>query len=126
MGGDPWSEKTRKVLKDEIVTHDLTEEAGIDYINVLLVGEVGNIFFLFYNFNEETPIKIEIWISKCLVNDDILIINKCGARLVLGAKNFPFRRREEFIFQQCGVSVQTKSFQESKCRNCRGEFDHSG
>ena len=47
MGGDPWSEKTRKVLKDEIVTHDLTEEAGIDYINVLLVGEVGNIFFSF-------------------------------------------------------------------------------
>ena len=48
MGGDPWSEKTRKVLKDEIVTHDLTEEAGIDYINVLLVGEVGNIFFFFF------------------------------------------------------------------------------
>ena len=41
VGPDPWSKKTWKELKAEIVTHDLTQEAGIDYINVLLIGEIG-------------------------------------------------------------------------------------
>ena len=41
VGADAWSRKTRKKLKAEIVTHELTQEAGIDYINVLLIGEIG-------------------------------------------------------------------------------------
>ena len=41
VGSDPWSRDTWQNLKDEIATHDLTEGAGIEYINVLLVGEVG-------------------------------------------------------------------------------------
>ena len=41
VGSDPWSRNTWQSLKDEIATHDLTEGAGIEYINVLLVGEVG-------------------------------------------------------------------------------------
>ena len=41
VGPDPWSKKTWQELKTEIVTHDLTQEAGIDYINVLLIGEIG-------------------------------------------------------------------------------------
>ena len=41
VGPDPWSKKTWQDLKAEIVTHDLTQEAGIDYINVLLFGEIG-------------------------------------------------------------------------------------
>ena len=41
VGPDPWSNKTWQELKAEIVTHDLTQEAGIDYINVLLFGEIG-------------------------------------------------------------------------------------
>ena len=41
VGPDPWSKKTREELKAEIVTHDLTQEAGIDYINILLIGEIG-------------------------------------------------------------------------------------
>ena len=41
VGPDPWSKKTWQELKAEIVTHDLTQEAGIDYINVLLIGEIG-------------------------------------------------------------------------------------
>ena len=28
------------MLKDEIKTHKLTEGAGIDYVNVLLIGEI--------------------------------------------------------------------------------------
>ena len=59
-------------------------------------------FFLFYNFNEETPIKIEIWISKCLVNDDILIINKClGLKIfLLGAGKSSFFNSVESVFKQ--------------------------
>ena len=34
--------KTKTLLKKEIVTHDITEEAGIDNVNVLLLGEIGN------------------------------------------------------------------------------------
>ena len=34
--------KTKSILKKEIVTHDITEEAGIDNVNVLLLGEIGN------------------------------------------------------------------------------------
>jgi len=40
----PWRElgnKTYEELKKEIVTHELTEGAGIEYINVLLVGQIG-------------------------------------------------------------------------------------
>ena len=31
VGADAWSHKTRKKLKAEIVTHEPTQEAGIDY-----------------------------------------------------------------------------------------------
>jgi len=41
LGHDCWSSKTYNQLKSEIVTHELTEDAGIDYINVLLVGDIG-------------------------------------------------------------------------------------
>ena len=39
---DLFNFKTKSILKKEIVTHDITEEAGIDNVNVLLLGEIGN------------------------------------------------------------------------------------
>ena len=41
IGPDPWSKMTWQELKAEIVSYDLPQEAGIDYINVLLIGEIG-------------------------------------------------------------------------------------
>jgi len=40
-GNHPWSEETMDALKKEIATHELTERAGVEHINVLLVGEIG-------------------------------------------------------------------------------------
>ena len=39
---DLFNFKTKSILKKEIVTHDITEEAGIDNVNVLLLGEIGS------------------------------------------------------------------------------------
>merc|ERR1711892_1035144 len=41
FGQSPWCEETKNQLKNEIVTHELTERANIEHINVLLVGEIG-------------------------------------------------------------------------------------
>merc|ERR1712004_148886 len=35
-----WTQEVYDVLKDEIQTYRLTEGAGIDYVNVLLIGEI--------------------------------------------------------------------------------------
>ena len=40
--------KAKIKLKREIVTHGITEGAGIDNINVLLLGEIGN--FLMFEY----------------------------------------------------------------------------
>ena len=40
--------KAKIKLKREIVTHGITEGAGIDNINVLLLGEIGNFLILEY------------------------------------------------------------------------------
>ena len=57
VGADAWSRKTWKKLKAEIVTHDLTQEAGIDYINVLLIGEIGR---------DRVWVKMEVETNCCL------------------------------------------------------------
>jgi len=46
---DPWSPDVCKKLKDEIATHKLLEEAGLEFFNVLLIGQISAGKSSFYN-----------------------------------------------------------------------------
>jgi len=37
---DPWGEEVYNALREEVQTHKLCKDAGIEYINILLVGEI--------------------------------------------------------------------------------------
>merc|ERR1711892_321847 len=46
---DPWAESVFETLKNEIVTHELLEEAELEFFNVLLIGQISAGKSSFYN-----------------------------------------------------------------------------
>ena len=41
--------KTLELLKNEIATYDITKRAGINFINVLLIGEISKNYYIIYH-----------------------------------------------------------------------------
>ena len=97
VGPDPWSRETWQILKDEIATHDLTEGAGIEYINVLLVGEVGMVKDKSYDL----PILKSKFISLRFFYDGRIYVITLNKLIKLGVCKVQGNTLVTLVFARC-------------------------